>query len=329
MARGIAEQTIQWGVEATSGTPVAASKRLPSLSVNFRAEALREKFRSMGYKSTTASVPNGFWSTGTYQMPMDFNQLIYPGSGLVGPNGGAPTGAGAAKTWLFNANATGPEANRKTFTVEKGDSVAGEQYVQTQFRSMVWSVSRTRGVNINGNLFSRFPANVSMTGSPADVAQRVIPGILWDIFIDTSYPGIASDFTTQVPEAYAASFNLGDKFNPVWYLNSATNSFGDVVDVAHDITAQMSMHHNAQSRAFFADLADNGGFYMRFQATGPDEIEAGIFERVRLDMAFNFETPNDDDYDGLYGKAYDLGSVYDSTLGGHWKMQVRNRLTAL
>ena len=327
MARSIVEQVMQWGRETTYGTAVAAGKLLPSLSASFDLDALRQNFRAMGYNADTLSVPNGYWAPGSFESPVDYNQATWVFEMLVGTSAPTtPSGGTLSRQWDFAPSSTGRDANKKSYTVEMGDTDAAQQYAGVTGRSLQIAVSRAQGATMRGALIANWPTDgLTLTSSPTAVAQRPATGIQWDVFLDSSYPGIGTDFSNKVTDAFSAGFNLGNVADPFWALNTDTDSPRGTVAIAREITGNVATEHNAQSRGYFAALKSNPKRYLRLQATG-NTIEGSIKELLRLDFAFNFETP-DRDGDPVYGYNYALRSVYDSTLGGHWKARLINTIT--
>src|SRR6266487_4168456 len=116
-------QKVQWGAESTSGTSVAANKRLNCYTVSLGVEADTKFYTGTGRKYPSTAVENKEWSSGSLDGPMDFNGLIYILNGAMGSVSAVAHGTSAtAKDWIFNPPLTG-NASPKTYTVEQGDSV--------------------------------------------------------------------------------------------------------------------------------------------------------------------------------------------------------------
>lgn len=316
MGRATVDQVRQLGVETTAGTETDANRKLTALSINLTPQVDKDEFRAAGYKGMTASSVNGLWATGGYEGPVDYNHIIYPLEGLVGSPG--PTGATLAKTRVFTPASSGPDSNAKTYTADAGDSAAARVYTRVRFRSFQLEVARRTGSRNTGNLYSNFPVDgQTLTASPTVIAQKPVGALEWDIYADDTFGAIG---TTKVTDAYAAGFAVGDKFNPFWRLNSTdAGKMGDEAEVPHEITGRIVTMHNAQSRGIFATLSANPVKYLRFVALGPI-IEAAVRYTIQLDFAAQFANPDDDDNEGIFGVAYNLRSIYDASLGGHWKL---------
>lgn len=325
MGRSIVDQVRQIGDESVAGTPVAGDRRLSALSINLRPNIDKMRFRAAGAKSTTATGINTAEAEGDYTGPGDYNHIIWPLEGLVGSTG--PTGAGAAKTRVYAPATYGSDANNKTFTVEAGDSVAARIYSRLRFRSFQLQVGRRSGSTVSGGCRANFPEDgQTLTASPTDIAQAPVLGNQWDVYLDTSFGAIG---TTKIATAYDIGFAVGDKFNPFYALNSANgNDVADEVEIAHDINGAFKMMHDAQSRSRFATLLNNPVLYLRYLATGAT-LEVGVTQKIQFDIAVQLGAPPDDDNDGVYGVEYNFDSIYDASLGGHWKATVVNSVASI
>ncbi len=328
--RAFIDRVVQLADEVTPGTAETSGfRRLPGLTFRFTPERMVEPIRGSGYKSTTTVVDNGGWATGSYDGPVDFNEIIWPLNGLVGGAITTPGGATNTRRHTFTPAATGRDTAQKTFTCEMGDQDAAQLATFLQFRSWQLDVQRRGLSRQTGSLFSRYPddGNALTSSGLVTVAQRPVAGTMWDIYADATYAALG---TTKVASCYRAGFAVGDKYNPFWVLNTSFPSFKDTVEVAHDITGSFATAHNAASRAFF-DLIAGGTqptYYLRFLATGA-LIEGSFNEKITLDFAAKFTTPEEDDVDGVYGYNYNVQSVYDASLGGNWRITVDNQITAI
>lgn len=327
MGRATVDQVRQLGKETTAGTQVAAGKSLPALSINLSPQFEKNNFRGAGYKSTTVSAVNSLMASGSYEGPLDYNHITWPGEGLVGTTPTTPSGGTNSRQWAYTPASAGSDSAAKTFTAEAGDSAAARVYTRLRFRSLLIEIARRTGARMSGSAYANFPTDgQTLTSTPTAIAQVPVGALDWDIYMDTTYAGIG---TTKLANAYAARFAVGDKFNAFYRLNSAdAGSIGDEAEIAHDITGSVSIMHDATSRSLFAAISANPTRYFRFLANGA-VIEGSIRYKIQLDFAAQFENPDDDDNDGIYGVTYNLRSIYDSSLGGHWKLTVINTITAV
>jgi hypothetical protein len=332
--RSTVDKGIQLGVEVTPGTLVAANRRIPTLDINWSPNVITRQFRSAGRKFNGASVVDGAHMGGGYSGPLDYNSIIYPWASYVGVEGGAPTtpsGGTLSRKWRFVPAMTGRDSNQKTYTVERGDSVAAQVATFVQFASFVLRMRRSAAgaeMGISGDVFGRFPDDgQALTGSPTTIAQRPAAGGQVRIYADSTWAGIGG---TIVSDAYEAGQDLGTKFSP-YYAYDAGSTFKDTSEQAPPASFNFATAHTAQSRAFFANLVQNAKYFMRFLIEGAT-LEGAIKEKIQFDMVGRLTGAEERDNDGVFGYNYSLAVEEDSTFnssGGALLLEVINLLTGL
>lgn len=159
--RAAVDTILQIGVEHDYGVRVAATRRLPGVNISLNPQAEFQLFRARGFNVPTTSVPQKMWANGTWNGIADYNQVIYPLSGLIGLQSTAPTtpgGATNARSWLFAPVSSGRDPNPKSFTIEEGDEDAVQVGEGLKFSSfgLEWTNDAS---NMTGNLFARFPVD--------------------------------------------------------------------------------------------------------------------------------------------------------------------------
>lgn len=158
--RAAVDQIVQVGVELTSGTRIAATRRLPGVTIDVRPAIVRQQFRAKGYNVNTADVIHRMSAEGTWNGPLDYNQIIYPMAALVGEANNAPAqiGATAGYTWEFTPLSTGADPYPKTLSVETGDSEAVQVATYVRMISASFDFGAD-ALNMNGNLLGMFPTD--------------------------------------------------------------------------------------------------------------------------------------------------------------------------
>src|SRR5438105_13125800 len=99
-------QGSQIGVETVLGTPVAASKKLNSMNFDLSEAVNIQRFEPLGNKYPTILIPGEEWSTGSVSGKLDYCELIYLLSSVIGGVAPAQQGATTAWLWTFQPNAT-------------------------------------------------------------------------------------------------------------------------------------------------------------------------------------------------------------------------------
>lgn len=174
--RAAVDTILQIGVEHDYGVRVAATRRLPGVNISLNPQAEFQLFRARGFNIPTTSVPQKLWANGTWNGIADYNQMIYPLSGLIGlqttSEPSTPIGATNARSWLFAPVSSGADPLPKSFTIEEGDSDAVQVGEGLKFSSfgLEWTNDAS---NMNGNLFARFPIDNEALTTKTDEEQQI------------------------------------------------------------------------------------------------------------------------------------------------------------
>lgn len=173
--RAAVDTILQIGVEHDYGVRVAATRRLPGVNISLNPQAEFQLFRARGFNVPTSSVTQKLWANGTWNGIADYNQVIYPLSGLIGIVGSAPTtpgGATNARRWYYAPVSSGADPFPKSFTIEEGDSDAVQVGEGLKFSSfgLEWTNDAS---NMTGNLFARFPIDNEPLTTLTDEEQQI------------------------------------------------------------------------------------------------------------------------------------------------------------
>lgn len=324
--RGTVNRVVQVGPETVYGTPVSASKQLPSMSFTLSRTLEPRKYRSQGYKSTTTSKINKDYGGGTLSGPVTYTDIVYPLSTLVTPVITTPSGGTNSRDWTFTIVASGTDAF-KSLTIQEGDA--------NRARQMAGAILTTFGINygaeestVTGTVLGKTPTTATLTASPTAIAQ--LPGgpREVDFFMDAIGGTIG---TTAVTDFLFGNFNIANKQAPKWVQSTSQTSFKETVEVPINLTAQMVTEDNAQSAAFYDAItsSSNPVKLCRFQHTGPT-IEGSIKYKVRVDFAAPIIGTEQTDADGVWGYQYQVDPEYNATFGNKLcEIVVTNTLTAL
>jgi len=166
----------QIGPETTPGTIVAATRRLQSLRIVPKIETKTTPFKPNGFKYDSILSVDQEWTSAKLDGVADYNQLIYPLSGLFGvvtPT--VPTGGTITQQYVFNPSTNNPET-AKTFSVESGSSARAGKFGYGLFTD--WGMTYTRAdVKVTGALLGqRYVDGVTMTAAPSEVQSLVATG---------------------------------------------------------------------------------------------------------------------------------------------------------
>lgn len=331
MGRSFVNQGIQIGKETTPGTAVAANKLLRSLSFNLSPRQESNQYRAHGFKINTASQVHRFWSEGPIDGPLDFNEIVYVLSTILGAATiTTPAGGTLSRQWLFTPKAQGDDASI-SLTVEKGDSVAAQQIANVMATDLSFDFANN-DLTVGGTAIGREGVSTTLTASPTAVSSDQVIGSARgvDVFIaDSLGVNNATLYATKLTDAIHESFGIGKKQGPRFVHNTTYPSFKDVIEMAPDMSASFATEHNAQSRALYDAISSNPVKFLGFRCTGP-VIEASISYLFEIVFACNITGAEEADEDGVYAYNYTAAPRYDPSLGNAaFQVRVINKVTAL
>jgi hypothetical protein len=324
--RGTVNRQVQVGVETTPGTPVAANKLLPSMSITLSPEIDNKSYPSQGFKISTANKIIHFDGGAALSGPLNYSEIIYLLNTLVTGVITTPVGGTLSRKHKFSPTAIGTDAF-KTLTIQEGDTTAAVQMAYSLLTDFGVTVNDS-GADVTGTLIGYAPTNVTLTSSPTTIAQLPIGPREIDIYIDPTFGAIG---TTKVSDALSYNFSIGNKQVKKRVLNTTYQSFKESIEAVPTLQAGFVTEHNLQSRNLFAGVtpSSNPVQYVRLKSTGPI-IEGAIPYSLQLDVAAQVIDMNQQDVESVWGYEYVLNPVYDSSFGNKiFDIEVVNTITAL
>lgn len=325
--RSALTQGVQVGVETTPGTGVAADKKLASIGFEPSISTEMQSFKPMGTKYNTIDVVGKEWVEFDLSGVGSYTEMIYVLASVLAQPGAPTTLDTSARKWDF-LPASAAEDTVKTLTIEQGGSVRAHKFAYGIISEFNLTMSRD-GVEIGGSGFGqRISDAITMTATPTAITEKPILATDIDIFLDTTSAGLG---TTKLLRVLQAEINVGDRFNPVWVLNSANNSF--VAHVEQEPSAQivLTMEADAEGMAQLTQMRAGSTKFLRIQATSPDLAGAATQKYTfTWDAAVKVAEPGDfSDEDGVYGIEWTFDMVHDGTWGKAYTATLINKLTTL
>lgn len=307
--RSALTQGVQVGVEAVAGTNVAANKKLISIGIEPAISMDMQRFRPMGQKFTSILIPGKEWVEADLSGRGSYTELLYPFSSvLVAP--GAPTTVDvSAKKWDFVPSSTA-EDTVKTLTVEQGGVIRAHKFNYGLVSELELTFNRD-GVEIGGSMIGqRLSDNIVLTPAPTSLPEVPILPTDLDVYLDGTSGALGTTKQTRVLEA---TITLGDRFNPVWVLNSANSSFVAHVEAEPNAQIEMLMEADTQGMTPLATARAGSTKFLRVKATSPT-LAGAATEPYSLswDAAVKISEPQDfSDEDGVYAIGWQMDMVHD------------------
>jgi hypothetical protein len=309
---------MQIGKETTSGTAVAATRRMaPDLTSAFSIDWMKtyHEGRSTGTRNPVSyATQQGTMVTITYRT-MDtagiaFDDLPYF---LHFPAGGTAGTGSTAVTWTtaWGGTATG---SALSYTIEFGDDVQNFEAEYCQARHIGISAEPSGLTQLSADFYGRQATKSTKTsltmGNPVN-----IPGSLWKPRFATTQAGLAG--ASDVPNflvSWDAEWDTG--LVPRFYHDGLAY-FGQAVEAA-PVTGNLHMIVESNSTAitqFYDKGAANTVDFVQLKATGPTLGASNYSSQFQFAVEYTTVTPLSGEGDGV--NLYDITAriVYDATWG--------------
>lgn len=309
--RSALTQGVQIGVETTPGTNVAANKKLNSIGIGPAVNVDMQRFRSMGNKYATIITPGKEWVEADIEGVGSYSELMYMLACLI-KDPGAPVQQGATTAYkTIYVSATSAEDTIKSLTVEQGGAVRAHKFNYGIVTELELDLSRD-GVEVSGTMLGqRLSDGIALTGSPTTIEEKPILPTDIDVYLDPTSGALG---TTKLLRVLGATITLGDRFAPVWTLNSANNSFAAHVETEPSAQIAITVEADSAGMALLTQMRGGTTQFMRIKATSPDMAGTAFPYSLTWDAAVKVSDVGDfDDNDGVYAIEWTLDMVHDGT----------------
>lgn len=309
-------QGIQYGLEVTPGTAVAADKKLTSLSIVPTPEIEIPFFRPFGNKFNTVSQLGKDYTTAALSGQATYNEIgVVLAAGLA-----TPTTTGPASTYYTHAgeiDSDGPDT-LSAMTVEMGSPVQAERFTYGLVSSFSLDFDRD-GVRVGGAMIGQeLETGITLTGSPTELALVPIMGGQGSVYVDTTSGGLG---TTKLGRVLKGTFTFGDRLNALWVVDAAQPSFVAHVESPPTATFKMMIEADAAGMAFLANARAGDTRFIRVSFVG-----TGTYS-LRFDMAAKLGKPDAfADDNNVYAIGLNWTLVHDGTWGKALAYQLVNKV---
>lgn len=322
--RSTISQVVQIGVEATPGTAVPANKKLQAMGIEPSPQFEISNFRPAGSKFSTLSILGKEWVEADVSGRATYTEIVYPLSSIIGKV--TPTTSGSGKKWTFVPNVS-TEDNPQTFTVEHGSSLRAAKFTNGLLTEFGLTINR-ESVEISGSFLARaLQDGITMTPTPTTIPLVPVVPTEIDIFLDDTSVAFG---TTKLSRALSCEFTFGDRFGPLWVVDSSNPSFVTHIETEPSLTATILMEADAAGMAYLQALRAGQTKFLRIRATGPTIAGGPEKYSLSIDMAVKIsESGGFSDEDGVYAIEWTFGGIYDGTWGKALSIEVMNDVAAL
>lgn len=320
-------QGVQVGVESTPGTSVAANKKFLSIGIEPAIQVDMSRFRPMGQKYASVEVIGKEWVEADINGIGSYTELTYFFSSVLVTPSAPATVDTTGKTWTWTPAASS-EDTVTTFTVEQGGVVRAHKFTYGLVTELELDISRG-GIDVSGKMLGqRVTDGITMTATPTTITELEILPTDIDVFMD---PTSAALGTTKLTRVLNANIHISDRFNPVWVLNTANQSF--VATVESEPTAEITLllEADAAGMGFLTQVRAGTTQFIRVKGTSPQLAGSSTAAYAfQWDAAVKVKDVGDfSDEDGVYAIEWTFDMVYDGTWAKAYTVQLVNKLAAL
>lgn len=328
-------QRLQFGLESTPGTGVAANKLLQCYDLQFAPEANTNEFTPTGRKYPSIVIENSESSSATMTGILDYNGIVYALSGLSGAATiGGHLSSATAKDWVFSPPLTG-SVQPQTFTIEHGDSAIANTPFKVNyglFTELGYKIDRTAGATISGKLIAQnLQTAITMTSTPTAIAIQPSAGKHFNVYLDTTSGGLG---VTQLLKVISVDYTWSNLYGPFYPLNRTNLGWTAHVDMKPTCTVKLTMEADATGlNSILTLLQSSATQFMRVDGQGLQIASDGpgaVYAEFKHDMAVKASKPNPfQDANGVYAIDWDFTIVEDATWTHSQIFTITNLLTAL
>jgi hypothetical protein len=318
--------------EVTPGTTLPATKILQSVDLMDKIEATGRSIRAAGGKYGVATVLEQEWVSGSVGGDPSFTELPYLFSSLFGAisapaqtldatHTNAPTGS---YKWVFDTSTYNPDTPQ-TFTFERGNAFRGRKIGYGLITDYGLDMTR-KGISHSGSWIGQAVTDpFTLTAALPQIPVVPLSPNLGDVYIDPTSGALG---TTKMTRCFKCNPKVGNRYNPVWPINSAASSYSGHVEDAATGTCATVVEYDANGAAFLTSLRAGTRAFMRFSVLGPTIYSAStptvlITHSLTWDMcvmvkaaeAFSSE-------DGTQAIGFNFDIVHDATWGKSQHVEV-------
>jgi hypothetical protein len=318
-------QVVQLGTESTPGTPVTATKILPSLSIDGAIKTNIDKYRPLGNKFPTIHALGKEWTEAAISGEATYSEVHYLLASLLSYAAPVQVGGTTAYTWTHAPSSTA-EDTVKTYTVERGSSVRADKFAYGLVNALTLQGNRD-DVSISGSMLgTALSDGITLSGGATSIEQIPMLPKEFDVYLDTTSGGLGG---TKLTRVLRWEINL-KRFSTLWVVDSSKASW--VAHVETPVEAQIKLRVEADSNgmSLLTPTRDSTTRFVRIKGTSGQLAGTSTPYSFTWDAAVRVsDVGKFEDEDGVYAIEYSLGIVHDAGWGKALTVAVVNKQTAL
>lgn len=323
--RASVSQVVQIGVETTSGTAVAANKKLNATLIEPAIQSNVKMFRPLGGKYATVGAQGKEWSQAKVSGQLVYTDVVYHLSSIFNYAAPVQQGATTAYQWTFTPGQA-TEDTAKSYTVEMGSSVRAHKMAYGIFDSWGYSFNRDE-VSVKGSMLGqKISDGITLTATPTEIAlQPVLPTEI-SVYLDATAGGVG---TTKLLRVFSGDYEIGSKVGPVWPVDAAQGSFAAHVETEPKAQLKLLLAADSVGMGLLTNMRAGDKRFIQIKAVGPiiASTYTWLFQHSICGILSGVSEFKDQD--GVYAIEWTFDQVYDAGWAKATQLVVNNTLTAL
>jgi len=289
MAGSKALRKIQWGDEATAGTPVAASAIWRGMGVikDEREVVFPEEDVGILPGTTRSYLASQWTQLDLSSVEATFEQLPYIFEAGIATE--TPTQDGTGSGYVYNYVASTTSQNTiRTYTIEGGDDQQAEEFDYAYVSDFTLSGDGQGALMVEATWMGRETTNTTFTaaiGLPTVEEIRVNDASL---YIDNSGGTVGSTAVSSTLKGLTLTVDTGHQH---YWAVDGTLDFSATKDVGAEIVLEMQYEHNASAVTEKAKYRDQSIRLVRLDFEGSSLATSGTYSKktLRIDLAGVYE----------------------------------------
>jgi len=320
-------QGVQLGLETTPGTSVPANKKFISMGIEPAIKVEPYRFRPMGQKFASMVVPGKEWVEAGISGAMSYSEIIWFLASLLKSPAAPTTVDTTGRQWTFSPSAFS-EDTVKTYTVEQGGAVRAHKFSNGIVTELEMTLNRD-SFEASGTLLGQaITDGITMTATPTTPPEVPMIPTEFNVFLDPTFGALG---TTKLTRVLEAKIHVGDRFSPVWVLNSAQTSYVAVVESEPTCEITLLVEADAEGMTQLTQARAGSTKFVRIEGLS-SQLAGSSTQKYRFawDAAIKVKDVGDfSDEDGVYAIEWTFEQVYDAAWGNAMLATVVNKEATL
>lgn len=316
---------IQIGSETTPGTSVPATTLINSFGLEVGDAVEMQEFRPTGQKYPSIITPGKEWTEFDISGVGSYSEVCFLLASImkdVTPTVVETTG----RNWTFNPSSRTADTVQ-TYTIEQGDSTRAHKFTHGLFTEVGMNFTRD-GVEVSGaGIGQQIQDAITLTATPTALEEKPILPTHVDVFVDSTYAALG---TTKMLRALSAELTIGDRFNPLWVLNSTLASFATYVETVPSVELKLMMEADAQGMALLTAMRAGSTRFIKIRCTSTELAGSTLPYEFAFNMAGKVsDVDKFSDEDGVFAIGWTFKAVHDVGWGQAMYAGVLNKTATL